>query len=117
MPVEVSIERGDDGSVTVWMTDHDPLNRLEGSHGICLRPNSSVVELKARLHNRTSFTQTFLWWANVAARVHDKYESFFPADVTYVADHAVRASTSFPRSNGLYYGVDYSKHPGEDSLA
>ena len=117
MPVEVSIERGDDGSVTVWMTDHDPLNRLEGSHGICLRPNSSVVELKARLYNRTSFTQTFLWWANVAARVHDKYESFFPADVTYVADHAVRASTSFPRSNGLYYGVDYSKHPGADSLA
>ncbi|MBO7684328.1 MAG: DUF5107 domain-containing protein [Kiritimatiellae bacterium] len=117
MPVEVSVERGDDGSVTAWMTDHDPLNRLEGAHGICLRPGSSVVELKARLYNRTPFTQTFLWWANVAARVHEKYESFFPADVTYVADHAVRASTSFPRSNGLYYGVDYSKRPGADSLA
>ena len=117
MPVEVSIERGDDGSVTAWMTDHDPLNRLEGAHGICLRPDSSVVELKARLYNRTPFTQTFLWWANVAACVHDKYESFFPADVTYVADHAVRASTSFPRSNGPYYGVDYSKRPGADSLA
>ena len=117
MPVEVSIERGSDGSITAWMTDHDPLNRLEGAHGICLKPNSSVVELKARLYNRTPFTQTFLWWANVAACVHDKYESFFPADVTYVADHAVRASTSFPRSNGPYYGVDYSKRPGADSLA
>ena len=116
MPTEVSIENGDDGSVTVWMTDHDPLNRLKGSHGICLRPDSSAVELKARLYNRTAFTQTFLWWANVAAKVHDRYESFFPPDVTYVADHAVRASTSFPRSDGLYYGVDYSKRPGADNL-
>ena len=116
MPTEVSIENGGDGSVTVWMTDHDPLNRLEGSHGICLRPDSSVVELKARLYNRTPFTQTFLWWANVAARVHDEYESFFPPDVTYVADHAVRATTTFPRATGKYYGVDYSARGGADAL-
>ena len=116
MPVEVSIERGDDGSVTAWMTDHDPLNRLEGSHGICLRPDSSVVELKARLYNRTPFTQTFLWWANVAACVHDKYESFFPADVTYVADHAGRAKSSFPVAENFYYGVDYRARPGANNL-
>lgn len=117
MPTEVTIEKGDDGSITVWMTDHDPLNRLEGSHGIRLAPESSVVELKARLYNRTPFTQTFLWWANVAAKVHDQYESFFPPDVDYVADHAVRAMTTFPCSNGKYYGVDYSKRPGSDNLA
>ena len=116
MPTEVSIEHGDDGSVTVWMTDHDPLSRLEGSHGICLRPDSSVVELKARLYNRTSFTQTFLWWANVAAKVHDRYESFFPPDVTYVADHALRAKTTFPESSGVYYGVDYGSRHGADNL-
>ena len=117
IPTEVSIEHGDDGSVTVWMTDHDPLNRLEGSHGIRLRPDSAVVELRARLYNRTAFTQTFLWWANVAAKVHDRYESFFPPDVDYVADHALRAMTSFPRSNGRYYGVDYAHRPGADNLA
>ena len=117
MPTEVEIEKGADGSVTVWMTDHDPLNRLEGSHGISLKPGSSVVELKARLYNRTPYTQTFLWWANVAAKVHDLYESFFPPDVTYVADHAVRATTSFPCANGKYYGVDYSKRPGADNLS
>ena len=117
MPTEVSIEHEADGSVTVWMTDHDPLSRLEGSHGIRLRPDSAVVELRARLYNRTAFTQTFLWWANVAAKVHDRYESFFPPDVEYVADHALRAMTSFPRSNGRYYGVDYANRPGADSLA
>ena len=117
MPTAVEIEHGEDGSITVWMSDHDPLNRLEGRHGICLRPDSSVVELKARLYNRTPFTQTFLWWANVAAKVHDQYESFFPADVTYVADHAVRATSSFPEANNFYYGVDYTKRPGANNLA
>ena len=116
MPTQVEIEKGDDGSVTVWMTDHDPLNRLEGSHGICLRPDSSVVELKARLYNRTPFTQTFLWWANVAAKVHDQYESFFPADVNYVADHAGRAKSSFPVAENFYYGVDYKARPGANNL-
>ena len=42
---------------------------------------------------------TFLWWANVATRVHEKYQSFFPPDVRFVADHAKRAITSFPRSD------------------
>jgi len=64
--------------------------------GIRLRPNSALIELRGRLFNRTPLTQTFLWWANVAARVHDQYQSFFPPDVTCVADHAVRAMTSFP---------------------
>jgi tetratricopeptide (TPR) repeat protein len=107
MPVEVEIERGGDGSVTVWCSDHDPLTRMRGMHGVCLHPGRAVVELKVRLYNRTPFVQTFLWWANAAARVHEKYQSFFPPDVRYVADHARRAITSFPLSDRAYYGVDY----------
>ena len=109
MPVEVEIERGKDGSVTVWCSDHDPLTRMKGMHGVCLHPGRAVVELKVRLYNRTPFTQTFLWWANVAVRVHEKYQSFFPPDVRYVADHARRAITSFPLSDRPYYGVDYAE--------
>ncbi|WP_353808522.1 DUF5107 domain-containing protein [Agromyces sp. SYSU T00194] len=107
LPVETSIEHGDDGSVTVWCHDHDPFARMSAQHGVRLRPNSSVVELAVRLHNRTEDRQTFLWWANVAARVHDDYQSFFPEDVRYVADHARRALTAFPEADRPYYGVDY----------
>ena len=116
MPTDVEIEKGEDGSVTVWMSDHDPLTRMRGTHGICLKPGSCIVELKARLYNRTPFTQTFLWWANVAARVHDQYESFFPPDVEYVADHAVRAMSSFPEALQKYYGVDYATRKGANNL-
>ncbi|WP_348523551.1 DUF5107 domain-containing protein [Demequina litorisediminis] len=43
----------------------------------------------------------------MAARVHDDYQSFFPEDVRYVADHARRALTAFPAADRPYYNVDY----------
>jgi tetratricopeptide (TPR) repeat protein len=108
LPVEVEIEEHADGSKTVWLSDHDPMSRMKGMHGVCLHPDKALVELKVRAYNRTPFVQTFLWWANVAARVHKGYQSFFPPDVTQVADHARRAITSYPLCDGSYYGVDYA---------
>jgi tetratricopeptide (TPR) repeat protein len=107
MPVDVEIERGLDGSVTVWCSDHDPMTRMKGTHGLCIHPGRAYLELKVRLYNRTQLTQTFLWWANAAVRVHEKYQSFFPPDVHFVADHAKRGLTKFPLSDRPYYGVDY----------
>ena len=117
MPADVFIEEEDDGARTVWLSEHDPLSRMKGMHGIRLRPGSSLIELRARLYNRTPFTRTFLWWANVAAMVHDQYQSFFPPDVHYVADHAVRAMSSFPEARNSYYGVDYAERPGSNDLS
>jgi len=109
MPVETAIERDPDGSVTIWCSDHDPMARMKGMHGICLHPGKAYVEVKVRLYNRTLQTQTFLWWANVATHVHEQYQSFFPKDVRYAADHAKRAVTEYPLSQGLYYGVNYGE--------
>jgi tetratricopeptide (TPR) repeat protein len=107
LPTDWEIEREADGAITVWCSDHEPMNRMKGMHGIRLRPDSSVVEARVRLYNRTDATQTFLWWANVAAAVNDNYQSFFPTDVEFVADHAKRAVATFPSVDGHYYGVDY----------
>jgi len=109
MPVDFRIEKDPDGSQTVWCGDHDPLNRLKGMHGVCLHPGKSYIELKVRLYNRTPFVQTFLWWANVGVHVHELYQSFFPPDVRFVADHAKRAVSRFPLCDGHYYGVDYGE--------
>lgn len=109
MPTDVHIQDHADGSKTVWMSEHEPMNRLKGMHGVCLHPGKAYIELKVRLYNRTETPQTFLWWANVATRVHEKYQSFFPPDVLYVADHAKRAMSSFPECTGKYYGVDYAQ--------
>lgn len=115
MPVDWSIDEGADGTCTVWLSEHEPMGRLKGMVGIRLRPGRSYVEAEARLYNRTPLPQTFLWWANVAARVHDQYEVFFPPDVWYVADHAKRAMSYFPIARSPYYGIDYGAAPGGET--
>lgn len=97
----------DEEHSTVWCSDHDPFARMKGLHGVRLRPGSTVIDLLVRLYNRSDEPQTFLWWANVAAEVHSDYQSFFPDDVTMVADHAKRAVSTFPSATGSYYGIDY----------
>lgn len=109
LPVDFHFEDHDDGSKTIWLSDHDPMARLKGMHGVCLYPDRAYVELKVRAYNRTPFTQSFLWWANAAMRSHEGYQSFFPQDVAYVADHARRAMSEYPLCSGVYYGVNYGE--------
>ena len=107
LPTDVQIEHESDGAVTVWCSDHEPFARMKGMHGVRLRPDRATVEVRVRLYNRSERPQTFLWWANVAARVHEDYQSFFPRDVHVVADHAKRAVSAFPAADRPYYGIDY----------
>lgn len=109
LPVDFEMEKHADGSVTIWCSDHDPMCRMKGMHGVCLHPGRAYLELKVRAYNRTPFVQTFLWWANVATRVHEAYQSFFPPDVYYVADHARRSMSEYPLAQGHYYGVNYGE--------
>jgi len=119
LPVDLAVEEHPDGSKTIWCGDHDPMCRMKGMHGVGLHPGKAFVEVKVRAYNRTPLTQTFLWWANVATRVHEAYQSFFPPDVYYVADHARRSMSEYPLARGFYYGVDYGERgrkgipPGE----
>lgn len=109
LPVDHEIQKADDGSTTVWCSDHDPISRMKGMHGVCLHPGKAYVELRVRAYNRTPYVQTFLWWANVATRVHEAYQSFFPPDVYYVADHARRSMSEYPHAQSSYYGVNYGE--------
>lgn len=108
-PVDHALRENPDGSRTVWVGEREPMARLKGMVGITLHPGRSWVEARVRLFNPTPLPQTFLWWANPAVHVHDRYQSFFPPDVHYVADHAKRAVSAFPVARGRYYGVDYSR--------
>lgn len=108
MPVEYLIEEGGDGDQTVWLSEHEPMNRMKGMVGIRLYPGKSIIEAVVRLYNRTPLVQTFLWWANVGVHVHDEYQAFFPPDVKFVADHAKRAMSWYPMARNFYYGVDYT---------
>jgi tetratricopeptide (TPR) repeat protein len=107
MPVNYVIERGDDGSATIWLSEHDPMDRMKGMVGICLYPDKAYLEMKAQLYNRTPMVQTFLWWINFAVHVHDQYQVFFPPDVTVVTDHSKRSMAHYPFPRGSYYGIEF----------
>ncbi len=111
-PVEFSIEENADGSKTIWVNELEKMFHTKGMAGFTLHPDKAFLEIKAKLNNRTSTPQTFLWWANPAVKVHDHYQSVFPPDVNAVFDHGKRDVSDFPIATGTYYKVDYS--PGTD---
>ena len=111
-PVDFTIEENPDGSKTVWVNEVERMFRTKGMAGFTLHPDKAYLEIKAKLYNRTSLPQTFLWWANPAVKVNEDYQSVFPPDVNAVFDHGKRDVSTFPIATGTYYKVDYS--PGTD---
>ena len=73
--------------------------RCKTRDGVRLHPGKSLIEIVVRAYNRTPDVQTFLWWTNAAMRVHEQYQSFFPTDVTHVADHAKRCWPSWQKAS------------------
>ena len=119
MPVDHYIEEGD-GEITVWLSEHDPINRMKGMIGVCLREGECIFETKMKLDNITPHRHSFLFWENAAVPVDESYEIFFPEDVNHVHFHYKRSVTTFPIANndrfgafnGIYYDgdTDISKH-------
>ena len=107
MPVEYVIEKGSDGSITLWLSEHEPMNRMKGMVGICVYPGKALFEMKVQLYNRTPFPQTFLWWVNCAVHINDNYQLVFPPDVESVTYHSRAFMTTYPVARDLYAGLDW----------
>lgn len=111
-PIDYTIEEQTDGSKTIWVNEIEQMFHTKGLAGFTLYPDKAYIEIKAKLLNRSSLPQSFLWWANPAVKVNDHYQSVFPPDVNAVFDHGKRDVSTFPIATGTYYKVDYS--PGTD---
>lgn len=111
-PVDFYFEENNDGSATIWCNEVERMSYTKGLIGFTLYPDKTYLELTVKLYNKSSFPQTFLWWANPALKVNDHYQSVFPPDIHAVFDHGKRDVSTFPVATGTYYKVDYS--PGTD---
>lgn len=116
MPTDYHIEREACGAVTVWMSEHEPMDRMKGMVGVRLSPDSALLETRVRVYNRTPVRHSFLWWENAAVPVHEQYRLFFPPDVRHVQFHYRKNVTTYPVAQGQYNGirmgdgVDISEH-------
>ena len=108
LPVDFTIERRDDGSAIVWVSERERMFHQKGTAGFMLRPGRAVLEIVGKVSNPTPIPQTFLWWANPAVAVNDHYQSVFPGDVNAVFDHGKRDVSKYPIATGVYYKMDYS---------
>ncbi|MHB9033395.1 MAG: DUF5107 domain-containing protein [Anaerolineae bacterium] len=103
-PTDYTIEENADGSVTVWMGEHEPLNRTKGMVGVTLYPGKAFLETKVRLYNRSAFPQSFLWWANAGVPINEQYQVVFPPDVHYAVYHGKAPVIGFPIGKGPFAG-------------
>ena len=103
MPTEATLQENPDGSKTCWMGEAEPFHRMRAAVGITVYPGSSVVEAKAVVCNRTDAPLPFMWWNNLAVRVHKDYKATFPPDVEWGNDHDRRAVISFPVMKGVFH--------------
>lgn len=108
LPVDFEIEHAPDGSATVWLSEHEPLDRMKGMVGIHLHPRQARFETRVRLFNRTPLPKSFLFWENIAVPVNAQYQIFFPPDVSYVHFHYKKSVTGYPRADGMFNGIDFS---------
>lgn len=102
-PTEATLQENSDGSKTCWMGEAEPFHRMRGAVGITVYPGSSLVEAKCVLCNRTDTPLPFMWWNNLAVRVHKDYKATFPPDVEWACDHDRRAVISFPVMKGVFH--------------
>ncbi len=109
MPVSYFTRKNDDGSASLIIGDADEMYGTVVSTTFTVHPGKAYIEIEAKLFNRTSLPQTFLWWANPAVSVNDDTQSVFPPDVNAVFDHGKRDVSRFPIATGVYYKHDYGE--------
>lgn len=95
-PLDYDIEKCEDGSVICWLSEHDPFLRIRQMLGIVVRPDSTTIETRAKIINRTAARHSFHWWENAAVSINESYQFFFPKDVTYVNYHNLLSRATFP---------------------
>ncbi len=106
MPVDSEIVRDGNG-YTVWLSEHDPIDRMKGMVGIHLDSDKAYFETRMKVSNRTPMRHSFLWWENTAVPVNPDYEIFFPPDVDYVNFHYRRSHTTYPIAEGMFNGFRF----------
>ena len=109
MPVEYKLEESADGSVTLWMSEHEPMNRMKATLGLCVRPGKAYFEFKVQLFNRTALAQPFLWWVNTAVHMNEHYQLIFPPDVESVTFHSRAFMAEYPVARQKYAGLDWTQ--------
>jgi tetratricopeptide (TPR) repeat protein len=109
LPVDYSTSENQDGSKTIHIGETEPRHRMRWTVGITVFPGRSYFETEVKIINPTPFTNSFLYWANVAAHTNNDYQVIFPPSVNIATYHAKNNFTHWPVSKEVYNGQDFTE--------
>lgn len=109
LPVDYKLVENTDGSRTIWVGETEPRHQMRWTVGITMFPGKSYYQTEVKIHNPTPVTNTFLYWANVAAHTNRDYQVIFPLSTTIATYHAKNSFTNWPFSTEIYNGEDFTK--------
>jgi tetratricopeptide (TPR) repeat protein len=109
LPVDYELVENEDGSKTIWVGETEPRHRMKWTIGITAYPERSYFMAETRIFNPTPYTNTFLFWANVATHTNKDYQVIFPPSVQFATFHAKNSFTRWPFSTEVYNGQDFTK--------
>lgn len=107
LPMDYTTAEHEDGSKTIYIGETEPRHGMRWNVGVTVRPGKSYFEAEVAVYNPTPNTNTFLYWANVAAHTNDNLQTIFPPSVQLATYHSKTEFTNWPISTTEYRGTDY----------
>ena len=107
-PVDYDLAENADGSKTIRIGETEPRHGMRWTIGITAYPGKSYFSADVKISNPTPYSNTFLYWANVAAHTNKDYQVIFPPSVQVATYHAKNSFTNWPISTEVYNGEDFT---------
>lgn len=109
LPVDYSLAENKNGSKTIFFGETEPRHGMRWTIGITVSPGKSYFEADVSIYNPTPNTNSFLYWANVAAHTNENYQVIFPPSVQFATFHAKNQFTHWPISMEVYTDQDFTE--------
>ncbi len=109
LPMDYSMAENADGSKTIFIGETEPRHRMRWTVGVTVHPGKSYFEAELSIYNPTPYTNTFLYWANVATHTNENYQTIFPPSVDFATFHAKNEFTRWPISTEIYREQDFTE--------
>ncbi|MBI3475404.1 MAG: DUF5107 domain-containing protein [Acidobacteria bacterium] len=93
-PVNFAFHKNVDGSASVIVGNVDRVYGMEWTVELLLRPQSTLLEERVTLSNRSDVRHRFYWWNNAAAKISDDSRIVYP--MRFAASHGFTEVTPWP---------------------
>lgn len=93
-PVNFAFHKNADGSASVLVGNIDRVYGMEWTVELLLRPQSTLLEERVTLSNRSDVRHRFYWWNNAATKVSDDSRIVYP--MRFAASHGFTDITTWP---------------------